>query len=90
MKYVLIKFGFDETWIARIMFCVQSVFFSVLLNGSPLEVFQATRGSVKAIGFHLIFSLCVQRYCRLQFITIYQWANIEVFRLIIGHQRYLI
>lgn len=41
---VLTWFGFNEAWIRKIMFCVSSPTFSILLNGSPFGFFKASRG----------------------------------------------
>ncbi|KAF9593492.1 hypothetical protein IFM89_023604 [Coptis chinensis] len=44
LQKVLRAFGFDETFVRKIMFCVKSISYSVLLNGSPFGYFCPTRG----------------------------------------------
>lgn len=41
---VLGKFGFDVGWRSRVMECVRTVSFSVLVNGRPSEEFSPSRG----------------------------------------------
>lgn len=38
------KFGFEEKWSNRVMECVRTVTFSVLVNGRPSEEFSSRRG----------------------------------------------
>ncbi|XP_074298528.1 uncharacterized protein LOC141629421 [Silene latifolia] len=44
MKHVLEVMGFDRSWIARVIDCVSTVSFSVLINGTPMKEFQPSRG----------------------------------------------
>ncbi|XP_074293887.1 uncharacterized protein LOC141621071 [Silene latifolia] len=44
LKRVLITMGFDSSWVSRVMACVTSVSFSVLINGMPTEEFRPSRG----------------------------------------------
>lgn len=44
LQQVLKEFGFHDTKISQIMFCVQSVTFSILLNGSPYGKIHASHG----------------------------------------------
>nr|XP_009780608.1 PREDICTED: uncharacterized protein LOC104229636 [Nicotiana sylvestris]XP_016504305.1 PREDICTED: uncharacterized protein LOC107822288 [Nicotiana tabacum] len=41
---ILLKMGFDERWISRIKFCINTVKFSILVNGSPVGSFSSQRG----------------------------------------------
>ncbi|XP_074315228.1 uncharacterized protein LOC141651412 [Silene latifolia] len=41
---VLMTMGFDGTWVNRVMDCVSSVTFSVLINGGPSRDFRPSRG----------------------------------------------
>jgi hypothetical protein len=36
--------GFDEVWIARVMACVSTVSYSILINGNPTGVITPSRG----------------------------------------------
>eukprot|EP00253_Pinus_taeda_P032141 PITA_32141 len=44
IKKVLSAFGFDHNWVRWVMELVTSSSFSILVNGSPLEIFNPTRG----------------------------------------------
>jgi len=44
LEEVLRKKGFAHQWITWVMECIRSVSFSVLINGSPYENFQLSRG----------------------------------------------
>lgn len=44
IKKVLIAFGFDHNWVRWVMTLVISSSFSILVNGSPSEVFIPSRG----------------------------------------------
>ncbi|XP_074304569.1 uncharacterized protein LOC141639286 [Silene latifolia] len=44
LERVLLRMGFDSRWVNRVMMCVSSVTFSVLINGSPSEEFRPERG----------------------------------------------
>ena len=41
---VLKKMGFGENWMKWIEWCISTVKFSVLINGSPFVFFQSSRG----------------------------------------------
>lgn len=41
------KLGFNEIWISRVMTCVKSVSYVVLVNGQPGPVFFPTRGLIQ-------------------------------------------
>eukprot|EP00253_Pinus_taeda_P031182 PITA_31182 len=44
IKKVLIAFGFDHNWVRWVMALVTSSSFSILVNGSPSEIFSPSRG----------------------------------------------
>eukprot|EP00253_Pinus_taeda_P025525 PITA_25525 len=44
IKKVLIAFGFDHNWVRWVMALVTSSSFSILVNGSPSEIFLPSRG----------------------------------------------
>ena len=44
LKAVMLKLGFSTSWVAKIMQCVSTVTFNVLLNDSKLEELCPSRG----------------------------------------------
>src|SRR6266498_2956313 len=44
LRAIMLKLGFSETWTNLIMKCVQSVSFSVRMNGQFSDFFKPTRG----------------------------------------------
>lgn len=64
LEAVMRKMGFDEQWVDRVMHCVSSVSFSVLINRAPSGEFTPSRVFGKVILFPRICSFCVQRLCR--------------------------
>ncbi|XP_074321457.1 uncharacterized protein LOC141657967 [Silene latifolia] len=44
LRQVLLTMGFDTGWVQRVMACVTTVTFSVLVNGSPSVEFRPSRG----------------------------------------------
>ncbi|XP_074301425.1 uncharacterized protein LOC141632812 [Silene latifolia] len=44
LRRVLSAVGFDREWVSRVMACVTTVSFSVLINGQPTEAFNLSRG----------------------------------------------
>lgn len=44
LRQVLVKLGFKEQWIYQIMLRVQSISFSILLNGTPTCFLRLSRG----------------------------------------------
>lgn len=41
---IMVRFGFDTGWVDRVMACVRSVTFYVLINGKPTSDFMPSRG----------------------------------------------
>ncbi|XP_023928181.2 uncharacterized protein LOC112039538 [Quercus suber] len=44
LMYILKRCGFSEKWRRWIMWCMSTVKFSILINGSPVDFFGSTRG----------------------------------------------
>ncbi|XP_021737156.1 uncharacterized protein LOC110703671 [Chenopodium quinoa] len=44
LRAVMIKFGFAEQWVDRVIHCISTVSFSVLINGAPSGEFTPSRG----------------------------------------------
>jgi len=44
IKKMMISFGFDHNWVRWVMALVTSSIFSILVNGSPSEIFSPSRG----------------------------------------------
>jgi hypothetical protein len=44
LEAIMLKLGFDATWVDLMMRMVSTVTFSVLFNGTPSEAFKPTRG----------------------------------------------
>ena len=44
VDYMLLKFGFGETWLRWMHECISTTSFSVLVNGSPSKLFKISRG----------------------------------------------
>lgn len=40
----MLKMGFDPSWVQKILNCVESTRYSMLLNGDPLDEFVPSRG----------------------------------------------
>ncbi|CAN4103028.1 unnamed protein product [Withania somnifera] len=52
----LAKRGFGSRWLRWIKFCISTVKFSILVNGSPTGFFPSQRGLDKEIPYTLFFS----------------------------------
>ena len=61
LEAVMLKLGFNQTWVNKIMKCVTTVSFLVLFNGEKLQEFKPTRGIRQGdpISPHL-FLLCAE------------------------------
>ena len=59
LESTLRKLGFNERWITLMMICVETVSYSMLVNGEPHEVFRTTRGIRQGDPFSpFLFLLC--------------------------------
>ena len=44
LEKILLKMGFQESWVALIMECIITVLYSILVNGEPKGLIQPSRG----------------------------------------------
>ena len=44
LEWILLKLGFQESWVALIMECITTVSYSVLMNGEPKCMITPSRG----------------------------------------------
>ena len=59
LKIVLISMNFGNYWVHRIMECVSSMQYALLLNGSPTHTFLPTRGVRQGDSISIyLFLLC--------------------------------
>ena len=69
LRVMMNKLGFAEAWIDRVMVCVQSVSFSVRVNGQFSSTFRPTRGFRQGDPIsHYLFLICAEGLsCLLKF-----------------------
>ena len=44
LEQILLKLGFQESWVALIMKCITTVSYSILVNGEPKGMIKPSRG----------------------------------------------
>ena len=44
LMYLLKRCGFSKKWSRWIMWCISTIKFSILINGTPVDFFGSTRG----------------------------------------------
>lgn len=59
LEAIMLKFGFDVYWVARVMECVKTVSVLVLINGNPTEEFAPGEVLDKVTLSRHTYSFCV-------------------------------
>jgi len=44
LRQIMIKLGFPRVWVDRVMSCISSTSFSILINGKPYGMITPTKG----------------------------------------------
>ena len=44
LEQILLRMGFQESWVALIMECITTMSYSILVNGEPKGLFKPSRG----------------------------------------------
>ena len=44
LRQIMLKLGFPRVWVDKVMSCVSSTSFSILINGKPFGMINPTRG----------------------------------------------
>ena len=73
LKQIMLKLGFPGDWVDRVMSCVTSTSFSILINGKPFGMINPTRGLRQGDPLSsYVFLLCAEG-----FISLLQKAELE-------------
>ena len=89
LQGIMQRMGFLEGWIKRVMGCVTTSTFSVLINRKPFGNIHPSRESVKEILFHHICFFCVQR-ALLPFGKRQNWRGVSMeYQFVDEHQQFL-
>ena len=58
---ILLKMGFQDSWVALIMECIHTMSYSILVNGEPKDLISLSRGLRQGDPFSLyLFLFCVE------------------------------
>ena len=72
--YMLQRFGFSEKWRKWIRYCISTVKFSILINGSPSDFFGSSRGLRQEDPLsHLLFDIVMEALSRLLDVAAFAW-----------------
>ena len=64
--YMLQRCGFSEKWRKWILYCISTIKFSILINGSPSDFFGSSRGIRQGDPLYsLLFDIVMEALCRM-------------------------
>lgn len=64
-EFLVGRFGFGKKWRSWIKRCLSTTYFSILVNGSPIEHFKSSRGLHQEVHFFMLFVCVVEVLTRL-------------------------
>lgn len=86
LEKAITRLGFAGQWIRMVMECIRTVSYSVVLNGSPVQLFFPKYNSVEAGLYEPTSSYFVQKVCRSLYIKQPQMVGLLVFKWADMHQ----